>query len=80
MVMDPSELVAGRTYRIKLKHIGGTTTRRVFIGHELQYDSIPSLVFSTRVLSGPEPSDNPKRPRNLTITFPVRDILSIVEV
>jgi len=78
--MDPSELVAGRTYRIKLKHIGGSTTRRVFVGHELQYGFLPALVFSTRVLSGPEPSANPKRPQNLTITFPVRDIFSIVEV
>ena len=78
--MDPSELVAGRTYRIKLKLLGGSMTRRVFIGHELQYGFLPALVFSTRVLSGPEPSANPKRPRNLTITFAVRDILSIVEV
>ncbi len=78
--MDPSELVAGSTYRIKLKHIGGSVTRREFVGHELQYGSIPALVFSTRVLSGTKPSANPTRPQNLTITLPVRDILSVEEV
>ncbi len=80
MVMDPSELVAGRSYRIKLKLLGSTVTRRVFVGHELQYGFLPALVFSTRVLSGSKPSANPKRPQNLTITFAVRDIFSIVEV
>ena len=70
-------LVIGNTYRIKLKHPGSTVTRRVFLGHELQYGSIPALVFSTRVLSGPKPSANPRRPQHLTITFAVRDIVFV---
>jgi hypothetical protein len=80
MSMDLTKLVVGNTYRIKLKYIGSSVTRRVFLGHELQYGSIPALVFSTRVLSGPMPSANPRRPQNLTITFAVRDIVSVVSV